>query len=98
MKRSVRIFEVLLAAALCFAFAFSAYVVAGCAGHECSGEHCLICDRLTVCSDFLQLFLFICGCAAAVCLSAAAFSVNSVIRRIFSACDTLVSRKIKLTD
>lgn len=98
MLKSRRITALITAFAFAFAFCFSVLFIVEEAEHNCSGEHCNICEQINACLHFFDNFspkpealgfsasLFF---AAVLLIGAVAESKKNI---------TLVNLKVKLSD
>ena len=98
MKKHRRALEAILACALAAILLFSVFYIALEAGHDCSGEDCVICAVLRVCENLLRQLLGAGAAAAAMLLvTAVVFSLREQhFRR--PGCFTLIILKVKLSD
>ena len=98
MTKRKRIISLVVAAAVLFVMLYSALYIAAEANHDCVGENCPICYKISVCENTLKNLSF------AVCAVAFAAAFTYTLCRSISACAavipsyTLVSLKVKLTD
>lgn len=98
MNRKTRLLPLLMAALLAFALLCSVLFMAVEAHHDCTGQDCPVCQQLSACGHMLKT------AAVSACAAVFAAALPLLVCMIFSVrtapvqADTLVTRKIKLSD
>lgn len=98
MKAKNRFLALTLVIALGLTMLFSVCYIASNSGHDCVGEGCPVCERISLCESALKLLICV-GAAIFVCAAQ-----NGVFARLEKASlrpcvsATLVSSKVKLSD
>ena len=98
MTKKNRVVALLLAVLVVFVLLSSMHYVAAKAGHDCCGEHCTICYRITVCETILRTLGVSIGMTAlcAVICRAISALLQTATEQIL--CATPVTLKVKLSD
>ncbi|MDY3711619.1 MAG: hypothetical protein SO044_04290 [Agathobaculum sp.] len=98
MTKRLRGFRMLLAGVLTIAVLSAAVYIALAAEHDCTGECCTVCRQRSICENMLRS-----RAPAAVTVAVAAAPADTLCetalpRAVHLPADTLVSRKVKLSD
>ncbi|MBK6087878.1 hypothetical protein [Ruminococcus difficilis] len=98
MTKRNRLIALLLAAVVLFVMAFSLFVVAAEAGHDCLGEDCPICELIAVCENNVRgLSLILVFISLIVALALMRTFITYSRPFVFDT-QTPVSLKVKLTN
>lgn len=68
-KSNGHIFRSLICVAILFAVAFSAFYIVARAGHDCAGEHCVVCHQMELCKKWLRALVLAAAVVGATAVS-----------------------------
>ncbi len=98
MAKRNRIIAFALAAIVIFVMAFSLYIVAAEAHHDCCGEHCPVCELIAVCENNIKTIALILVFVTLIAALSLSYRVSGTFRGILCYAQTPITLKVKLTN